>query len=490
MTAPDTDTTPTQRPSMQPDEMPRAARVAIALLLGATFVVVLNETVMGVALPRLMTEFDISAATGQWLTTAFLLTLGIVIPTSGLILKRLTTRQVYFTALVLFSIGTAVAAAAPVFSVLLLARILQAGGTALMLPLLTATVLEFVPAHRRGRMMGKISVVIAVAPAVGPTISGFVIDALTWRWMFIIMLPIIMVAIGLGVAFMRNVGTVERVRFDIASIILAAFGFGGLIFGLSSIGESSTGEAVVQPALSLTAGIAALAGFVSRQIVLQRSDRALMDLRPLASRTFALPLVLIVIGMGTLFGTLILLPLYLQNIIGLTALETGLILLPGAVIMGIIAPFIGRLFDRYGPRPLVIPGAFIMSAALWAMTFLGDDSATGFIITVHIALNVGLGCMMTPLMTTALGSVTPRLYSHGTAIVNTMQQVAGAAGTALFITVMSTNMSVSGAEPSTAELAGIHSAFLMGAFVSLTMIGLSFFVRRATTTGRSGYVLH
>ncbi|MGV2984342.1 MDR family MFS transporter [Microbacterium sp. AGC85] len=493
MTASDTDTIRIPDAATEPDKMPRAARIAIGLLLAATFVVVLNETVMGVALPRLMAEFEITAATGQWLTTAFLLTLGIIIPPTGVILKRLSTRQVYFTALVLFSVGTAVAAAAPIFSVLLLARILQAAGTALMLPLLTATVLEFVPAHRRGRMMGMISVVIAVAPAVGPTVSGLVIDLLSWRWMFIIMLPIIAVAIVLGAAFMQNVGTIERVRFDIASVVLAAFGFGGLIFGLSSIGESSTGEAIVHPAISLAVGVAALAVFIRRQIVLQRSDRALMDLSPLASRTFALPLVLIVIGMGTLFGTLILLPLYLQNIIGLSALETGLILLPGAVVMGIVAPFIGRLFDQYGPRPLVIPGALVVSAALWAMTFLGEGSTIGFIVTIHIALNVGLGCMMTPLMTTALGSVKPRLYSHGTAIVNTMQQVAGAAGTALFITLMSTTMAAeeaAGIAPASAELAGIHSAFVVGAFVSLAMILLSIFVRRPAQTRRSGIGLH
>ncbi|MGV2984257.1 MDR family MFS transporter [Microbacterium sp. AGC85] len=493
MTASQTDSIPTRDSVTDGDKMPRPVRIAISLLLAATFVVVLNETVMGVALPRLMMEFDITAATGQWLTTAFLLTLGIIIPTTGLILKRLTTRQVYFTALVLFSIGTALAAAAPVFSILLLARILQAAGTALMLPLLTATVLEFVPAHRRGRMMGMISVVIAVAPAVGPTVSGLVIDLLSWRWMFIIMLPIIAIAIVLGVVFMQNVGPTERVRFDIASIILAALGFGGLIFGLSSIGESSTGETIIHPAVSLATGVIALALFVSRQIVLQRSDRALMDLRPLASRTFWLPLILIVIAMGTLFGTLILLPLYLQNVIGLSALETGLILLPGAVIMGIVAPFIGRLFDRYGPRPLVIPGALVVSVALWAMTFLGESSTTAFIVAIHIALNVGLGCMMTPLMTTALGSVAPRLYSHGTAIVNTLQQVAGAAGTALFITLMSTTMAAeasAGAAPAAAELAGIHSAFVVGAFISLVMILLSFFIRRGAAAGRGVVALH
>lgn len=475
---PDTGSSSTQRAGL-----PKTAKVVIGLLLASTFVVVLNETVMGVALPRLMAEFSISAATGQWLTTAFLLTLGIVIPTTGLILKRFTTRAVFITAMLLFIAGTATAAAAPVFSVLLVARILQAAGTALMLPLLMSTVLNFVPAERRGRMMGLISVVTAVAPAIGPTVSGIVLETLNWRWLFIIMLPIVATALTLGIVLMRNIGDTEGVRFDVLSIATSALGFGGLIFGLSSIGEARDGGAPIHPAISIGVGILSIAVFVLRQLKLQKHNRSLMDLRPLAKRSFTVPLLLVMTGMSTLFGTLILLPLYLQNIVGFGTLQTGLILLPGAALMGCVAPFIGRAFDRFGARPLVVPGTVIVSGALWAMTSLDENSPAIAIVATHVALSLGLGAMITPLLTTALGSVPPSLYSHGSAIVNTLQQIAGAAGTALFITLMSTTMAnelAIGTARVAAEHQGIHTAFVVGASISLVCVVLAWFVPRGT----------
>lgn len=469
------------------DRLPPGVAKLIALLLLSTFLVILNETIMGVALPRLMTELDITASTGQWLTTAFMLTMAVVIPMTGSILDRFTTRTVFVTAASLFTTGTLLAAAAPGFSVLLLGRVVQAAGTALLLPLLMTTVMTFVPEARRGRMMGLISIVIAVAPAIGPTVSGLVLSSLGWRWMFIIMLPPALIALTLGIVLVRNVSVTRAVRFDLLSMSLSAVAFGGLIFGLSSIGESSEGHALMPPAIPIGLGVAALIAFVLRQIRLQRTESALMDLRPFATRTFTTATALMLISMGALFGTLILLPLYLQNVLGLDTLQTGLLLLPGGLVLGVLGPVVGRLFDRYGPKPLVIPGAVALSSALWAMTTLDQGSTTSTIVAVHILLCAALSFMLTPLMTSALGSLPAQLYSHGSAIVSTGQQLAGAAGTALCITLMSTGTAAAvrqGLDPVAAQASGVHTAFLAAAAVSVLSVLGAFFVKNPAKVAR------
>lgn len=460
---------------------PKTGRV-IALLVVAAFVVILNETTMGVALTPIMADLGITAATGQWLTTGFLLTMAIVIPLTGFLLERFPVRTVFFSAMILFSAGTLVAALAPGFEVLLAGRIVQASGTAIMMPLLFTTVLNIVPASHRGRMMGVISVVIAVAPAIGPTVAGVILSTLTWHAIFWIVLPIALLALALGAVWVRNVTTTRpEARFDVLSVVLSALGFGGLIFGLSSIGEAASGHAVVPVWVPLLGGAVALTAFVLRQLRLQKSDGALLDLRTFQSRAFTLAIVLVVIVMAALFGSLILLPIYLQQVLGLDVLAVGLMLLPGGVLMGVMAPIIGNIFDRVGPTPLVIPGMVIAAASLWGMATFDQETAVGWIIAVHLALNLGLGAVFTPLLTSALGSLPPRLYPHGSAIVGTVQQVAGAAGTAAFVTIFSVTTATAlaaGADDILAKAGGIHAAFLVGAIVASAAVVLALFVRK------------
>ncbi|WP_435278762.1 DHA2 family efflux MFS transporter permease subunit [Rhodococcus yananensis] len=458
----------------------------IGVLVIAAFVMILNETIMSVALPVLMLDLDISASTAQWLTTGFMLTMAVVIPVTGYLFERFTLRQVFVASMGVFSLGTLLAAAAPGFEVLLAGRIVQAGGTAIMLPLLMTTVLRVVPVHRRGGMMGIISIVISVAPAVGPTISGIVLDALDWRWMFWIVLPIALIAFGIGAKLVRNVTEISRPPLDVLSVILSVLAFGGIVYGLSSIGHSS-GESSIPAWMPLVVGVVALAVFVRRQITRQGDGRALLDMRPFATPVFSIGLTTVVISMMSLFGALILLPLYMQNVRGLDTLTTGLLLLPGGLAMGLLSPFVGRLYDRVGARPLVIPGTIVVSASLWLMTLLDAGSSLPMVIGIHVLLMLGLASVMTPLMTSSLGSVPAELYSHGSAIFNTAQQLAGAAGTALFITVM-TNAAASRAADGATELAanegGIHTAFLYGGMISLIAVVASLFVGRAPAADR------
>jgi DHA2 family lincomycin resistance protein-like MFS transporter len=461
------------------NKLPAAHRRLIALLVTAAFVVILNETIMSVALPELMADLDIPATTAQWLTTGFLLTMAVVIPVTGFLLQRFTVRQLFITSMATFSAGTLIAATAPGFELLLLGRVVQAGGTALMMPLLMTTVMTLVPLARRGQMMGIISIVIAVAPAIGPTVSGVILEVLDWRWMFWLVLPISVGVLALGVRLVRNITEPAGSTLDVLSVVLSALAFGGLIYGLSAIGESAQGHAPITPAIPLVVGALALVAFVVRQLGLR--DRALLDLRVFRSRLFVTATLLMGFSMLSLFGALILLPLYLQNALGASTLTTGLLLLPGGLVMGVLSPFVGLAFDRVGPRPLVIPAFVVIAVALVGFTTLDTDSSYGFVIAGHVLLMAGLALAMTPLLTTALGAVPAQLYAHGSAIVSTLQQVAGAVGTALFITVMTSRangVSDIGIGDVGALTEGVESAMLAGAVVAVVGLGLSLFLRR------------
>ncbi|MET1052229.1 MAG: DHA2 family efflux MFS transporter permease subunit [Mycetocola sp.] len=461
----------------------------IWLLLAASFVVILNETIMSVALRELMIDLQIDARAAQWLTTAFMLTMAIVIPITGFLLQRFNTRPIFITAMSLFSTGTLLAAVSPGFEMLLGARVIQAMGTAVMLPLLMTTIMTLVPAAQRGKTMGNVSIVISVAPAIGPTISGIILNTLTWRWMFWLVLPIALVMLFIGFRRVENVSEPERVPLDVLSVVLSAFGFGGLIYGLSRIGESGATDATAaeQAAASmpmwiaLGVGVLGLGSFVWRQLMLQRKDRALLDLRTFRSGNFSVSIVVMAVSMAALFGTIILLPIYMQQVLMLEPLQTGLLLLPGGLLMGLLAPFVGRLYDRFGPKPLLIPGSIIVSAALWTLTMVSESTSPMFLLGAHLVLSLGLALLFTPLFTSALGSVRPHLYSHASATVGTVQQVAGAAGTALFVTIMATasaSLASAGESNVVAVAGGVHSAFLAGALISLLAVAGSFFVSK------------
>ena len=456
-------------------------RMAIGVLLVATFVVILNETIMSVALPPLMEALDASASAVQWLTTAFLLTMAVVIPVTGFLIQRTNTRPLFMLAMGLFSAGTLGAALSPTLEFLIAARVVQALGTAIMMPLLMTTVMTLVPAHRRGPVMGNISLVISVAPAIGPAISGIILNYLSWPWLFWLVLPIALAAWIIGARLISNVTTPRYAPLDVLSVPISALAFGGLVYGLSSFGEASHDDGNTLGLSALTLGVIAMVIFVTRQISLQKRDRALLDLRTFKSPNFSISVAMMAISMIALFGTVILLPIYMQNVLGFDTLRTGMLLLPGGLVMGLLAPQVGKLYETYGPRPLLVPGTAIVSAVLWAMTLLSPDTAWTNILIGHILISVGLACIFTPLFTVSLSSVRPELYSHGSATLGSIQQVAGAAGVALFVAVMSATagrLALSGETDTLALNGGITTALTIGAALSLLPVIAAFFVKR------------
>ncbi|MEJ1192498.1 DHA2 family efflux MFS transporter permease subunit [Pseudarthrobacter sp. CCNWLW207] len=462
-----------------PAKMSRESVTIIATLLVATFVVILNETIMNVALQRLMVDLGVDAPTVQWLSTGFMLTMAVVIPTTGFILQSLSTRAVFMLAMGLFAGGTALAAAAPGFEVLLLARIVQAGGTAIMLPLLMTTILTLVPLAKRGAVMGNVSIAISVAPAMGPTVSGLILEHFTWRFMFVFVLPVALAALAIGAKYLTNIGETEKTKLDFLSVLLTVPAFGGLVYGLSQIGGGHGAQGGPSPVAigALVVGVASLAVFVLRQLRLQKAEAPLLDLRAFNFRMFTVSVLLMVVAMMALFGGVILLPLYLQEIRGLGSLETGLALLPGGLAMGLLGPFIGRLFDKVGPLPLTVTGSVLMVLSLWQFSMLDAGTAVWWIVSLHVVLSFGLALLFTPAFTTGLNPLPPHLYSHGSAIMSTTQQVAGAAGTALLVSIFAVVSAASGL------VAGMSAAFLTATVIALAAVVLSAMMRKTEGAG-------
>lgn len=432
-----------------------AANVNVKLLLGilvaAAFVVILNETTLTVAMPVLMMEFGIEAGAAQWLITAFMLTMAVVIPMTGFIMQRFTLRSIYIFAMSMFLVGTILAVVSPSFFVLLVARVIQASGTALIMPLLMTSVMRLVPIERRGQVFGNVILVIAVAPALGPTFSGVVLEMLSWRWIFGLMIPLVLLALFFGALQVRNFEEPTRPYLDVPSVVLSAVGFSAALYGISGMSELPNGVPWDRVGV-LVVGVVALAIFFRRQAQLKKAEaqgkkQPLLDLSPLRSREYVLSMVLMLLSFSMLFGFIILMPLYAQNVLGMSKLATGLVSMPGGVIMGLMGQPVGRAYDKRGARPLIIPGAILLFVAMLGFAnlertegvfdFLGEYGPQIHLILLTIVLNIGVGLLLTPLMSNALASVPNELASHGQAILNTFQQVAGGAGTAVFVAIMS-----------------------------------------------------
>lgn len=455
----------------------RSDNIAIWVLLASGFTVILNETVMGVALPVLMHELSVNASTGQWLTTAFLLTMSVVIPVTGTLIQRLSTRRLFFIAMIVFLCGTVLCAVAPGFEVLLLGRVVQAIGTAITMPLLMTTVISVVPKQIQGRIMGRVSIVISVAPALGPAASGLIIEHFSWRWLFVFMLPIIVTVVAGSAFFLRNVGDVRPVRIDALSVLLAALGFGGVVYSLNAFGHSGAGVAGFVPLVLLCFSALALLFFVLRQLRLQRDERPLLDLRVFQRRAYTLGVVIMVISMMAMFGMIVLLPIFASDVLGMQTFEIGLLLLPGGLLMGLMAPFVGRLTDRYGVRRVLLPGTLATITAIWGFSLLNVHTPAWYLLLCHMLLGVGLACTFTPVFANSLGSLPPHLSSHGSAIISTLQQLAGAAGTALLVAIFTAvTLREQGGFADTVEAtaAGIRAAYTVGAVIvsSLVVLGL------------------
>lgn len=451
----------------------------------ATFVVILNETVMLNAIPRLTVEFSVTEGAAAWLSTIFLLAMAAVMPMTGWLIGRLGARSAAGLAMGVFCGGTFLAALAPTFGVLVAARAVQAVGTAVMVPLLMTTVMTVVAEGDRGRVMGRVALAISVAPAIGPTVSGLVLEYTSWRAIFAGVLPVALFVTVLVVRRLSPEKDQGTAPLDLLSAVLAAVGFAPLIYGLSELGGS---DGPVPPLLAVVIGLGAVGAFVVRQHRLVATGGPFLDLRTLAHGQFRRSLYVLAIGYMAMLAALLVIPLHLQTSLGLSELESGLLLVPGGVVMGVLGPVVGRVMDRTGGVWLVPVGSTGMTVALLGLaSAVGLDLGAGWILAGHLLFMASVALIFTPAFTAGLEVLPAALYAHGSSVLNTVQQVAGAAGIAVAMAVLSAGSRaaiIRGVDESAAFTQGVmHALAVLSGLAVVTVIIAASSARRARRVG-------
>ncbi|MFQ3847620.1 DHA2 family efflux MFS transporter permease subunit [Staphylococcus shinii] len=407
-------------------------KVLLAMIFGM-FIAILNQTLLNVALPKINTDFNISANTGQWLMTGFMLVNGILIPISAYLFNKYSYRKLFLVAMTLFTIGSLVCGVSGSFTVMMAGRVLQAIGAGILMPLGTNVFMTIFPPERRGAAMGTLGIAMILAPAIGPTLSGYIVENYHWNVMFYGMFIIGLVSLAISYIWFRVYQVTTNPKADIPGIIFSTIGFGALLYGFSEAGNNTWSSPIV--VISLIIGVIFIIAFVIRELTMRVP---MLSMEVLKYSGFTLTTVINMIVTMSLFGGMILLPLYLQNLRGFTPIQSGLLLLPGALIMGVMGPVAGKLLDTIGIKPLALVGTGIMTYATWELTKLNMNTTYGHLMLIYIIRSFGMSFIMMPIMTAGMNSLPQRLISHGNALSNTLRQLAGSIGTALLVTVMST----------------------------------------------------
>ncbi|HCZ8055925.1 TPA: DHA2 family efflux MFS transporter permease subunit [Staphylococcus aureus] len=405
----------------------------LAALLFGMFIAILNQTLLNVALPKINTEFNISASTGQWLMTGFMLVNGILIPITAYLFNKYSYRKLFLVALVLFTIGSLICAISMNFPTMMVGRVLQAIGAGVLMPLGSIVIITIYPPEKRGAAMGTMGIAMILAPAIGPTLSGYIVQNYHWNVMFYGMFIIGIIAILVGFIWFKLYQYTTNPKADIPGIIFSTIGFGALLYGFSEAGNKGWGSVEIETMFAI--GIIFIILFVIREL---RMKAPMLNLEVLKFPTFTLTTVINMVVMMSLYGGMILLPIYLQNLRGFSALDSGLLLLPGSLIMGLLGPFAGKLLDTIGLKPLAIFGIAVMTYATWELTKLNMDTPYMTIMGIYVLRSFGMAFIMMPMVTAAINALPGRLASHGNAFLNTMRQLAGSIGTAILVTVMTT----------------------------------------------------
>ncbi|MEJ9281850.1 MDR family MFS transporter [Ureibacillus thermosphaericus] len=448
----------------------------VSILLAASFVSLLNQTLLIVALPSIMNEFSISPTEAQWVTTGFMLANGIMIPITAFLIEKFSSKSLLITAISIFGAGTLLGAITPHFWLLIVARIVQAIGAGMLMPLMQTVIFSIFPVERRGTAMGMSGLVIGFAPAIGPTLAGWIIDHFSWRSLFYTVLPFTLVVLVLAIFLMKNVTEQKERKLDILSVILSSIGWGGILYASSLVGTYGWGSLNVIS--SLIIGAFALVFFIRRQFKLKQP---MLNFSVFQSKEFTLTTILSIVVFGLLIGIETILPIYVQNVQQGSALTSGAMLLPGAIITGAMSPISGKLFDRFGAKGLSIVGFgfTVLSAILY--TFINQHTSVIVITVIFSIQMLGMSLLMMPLMTAGINALPQSLIAHGTAMHNTIRTVGASIFTALLVSVMSLGKSQQ-ITNSDEIFQGIKLAFLVALIFSFVGLLLSFFLSQKKKT--------
>ncbi|MCC0694192.1 MDR family MFS transporter [Clostridioides sp. ES-S-0048-02] len=449
----------------------QSRNMIFAVLLIGSIVGSLLQTSLTTALPVMMGDLNISATTAQWLTSAYTLAMGIMVPATAFLIRRFPTKPLFISAMSLFAVGLLLSASASSFTPLLFGRILQAMGNGVLLSMTQVIILTIYPAEQMGSIMGIYGLAAGAAPIFAPTLAGIVIDIFNWQAIFWFSLVISIIDIIIASRVLQNVIETKKQSFDTFSMILCAVGFSGLLLGLGNIGTTEFFS--INIALPLFVGIVSIIVFSLRQI---HSKEPFLELRILKNKSYRLAVIISMLLYVVMMAGSTLIPIYIQTIRGFSATKCGLIMMPGSLVMALISPFAGRFYDRFGIRKLVVCGSIFLAISCLGVSFVGEDTSVLYISAFYIIRLIAIGLIMMPIVTWGMSVLGEKNIAHGTALLTSLRTIAGAIGSAVFVAVMTTATVTSrGMTNATANVFGMDVAFICISIVAVVQLLVAFF---------------
>lgn len=442
-------------------------KMRVVALLSGAILVVLNATLLSPGLPAIMADLQVDATTVQWLISAYTLTEAVVIPLAAWFLGRLSTRALFLGGMALFGAGSLVAALAPIFLVLLLGRIMQAMAAGVLMTAVMSLILLTFPREMRGGAMGIVGLVIGFAPAIGPTLGGILVDAIGWRALFALIVGLVIIVLIFASRVLTNYEGFHRTHFDVITVVFSTIGLASLLYGLSSFASSNHIEVCI--ALMIV-GVIFIGLFARRQFKL---DEPVLRLEVLKSRRYRTAVITSICLQAALIGLGVLMPLYIQNVLGYSATVSGLVTLPGAVLGAFAGLFAGKVFDRYGVRIIALVGAFFLLVSGVGMFMYNAYSPLIFVVIVNIVNGISIQLLMTPTNTWGVNSLDNELVQHATSVTNTANMVGGSFGTALIMSISALGTSIS---TSTIDIERVFDGYHLSFTVTLAFLTVLFLV--------------
>lgn len=407
--------------------------IIVSVMILSGFISILNQTLLNTALPSIMRGLHVGENTAQWLVTGFMLVNGVMIPLTAYLMDKVKTRPLYLASMGIFLFGTIVAAIAPNFGVLMTARVIQAMGAGIIMPLMQFTLFSLFPRDKRGFAMGLAGLVISFAPAIGPTLSGLIIDISSWRVPFIAVAVIAGGGFIFGATSISNYNDPKDITLDKLSVVYSTLGFGVMLYAFSNAG--SLGFTSWMFYVPLILSLIVIAIFIKRQLTI---SNPILNLRVFKNKTFTLTTICSMIVMMSMIGPALLIPMYVQNAMGLSALLSGVVILPGAIINGAMSIYTGKAYDKYGVRPLIMIGFTLLIILTGVLAFLKVDTPYWLLVVVYALRMFSVSILTMPLNTAGVNALPNKDISHGTAIMNFARMMASSIGTALMVALMTT----------------------------------------------------
>lgn len=428
-------------------------------------------TAMTTALPPVVEYFGISMTTGQWMTSGYSLVMGIVMPLTAFLIKKISTRKLYISSIICFIIGELICIFAPNFSIMMVGRVLQAIGNGILTSMGQVIILSIYPEEKKGAMMGWYGLAATAAPIIAPTIAGVLVDTVGWKYIFIYTMVVMLLSLILSVVHFSDVLELQDIDFDMQSFVLSIFAFGGITLGIGNIG--SYGITSLMSALPLIIGLCGTIFFVFRQLKL---EEAFLDIRILKKREYSLAVISSMLLYLVMMGGSVLMPLYVQSVLGYSAVTSALVTLPGSVATALINPLAGRIYDRIGIKKLYVVGSICLLVSNIGMYFVTISTPLIIAAIFNVIRNVSIGCLMMPLLTWGTSQVAKEKVADASSLLTSLRTVAGSIGSAVFVAIMSAAaVSAERMYGAAAPMHGVNVAFASMSIGTLFMVGIALF---------------